>query len=267
MKKLSAILASLIFITCALNAQQSAQETVFSLDLVKESIIIGTGVALNTTQVIVKPDYARWHGECYDLSNVNALDRKFARGYSKNLDLAGDIVMSLSILAPATVYASKPSEWKTITVMYAESVLLAYGFKEIGKDLFDRTRPYMYHSSKPSEVYHGDKDWHNSFPSGHSTMAFTGAAFASYVFGEYNQDTKLRWAVTALSYSLAAGTAVLRMSSGNHFLTDTFAGAVIGTVCGVGVPWLHRQKKLNRDDKILSSLQVLPNGFMFSIHL
>ena len=39
---------------------------------------------------------------------------------------------------------------------------------------------------------------------------------------------------------MAAATALLRIFSGNHFPTDVAAGAVIGTIYGIGVPWLHK---------------------------
>ncbi len=246
---------------------QTVDEKVFALDLKKDAVLFSSAIALNAAQIAINPDYARWHGERYSLSNVNALDRLITRGYSKKRDDAGSVATTLAALAPSAIYIANPGEWKTVTVMYAQSFLLAYALKELGKDFFDRTRPYMYHSSKPSYIRKGKTDWHNSFPSGHTTMAFTGAAFASYVFGEYHQDTKLRWLVTGISYSLAASTAALRISSGNHFITDTMAGAFIGTLCGVGVPWLHHQKHIHKDNEILSSLQLLPNGFMFSIHL
>ena len=41
------------------------------------------------------------------------------------------------------------------------------------------------------------------------------------------------------AYTAATTTAVLRILSGNHFMTDVLTGALLGTLWGVGVPMLH----------------------------
>ena len=43
----------------------------------------------------------------------------------------------------------------------------------------------------------------------------------------------------AASYSLATATALLRIMSGNHFMTDVLSGALLGTIWGIGVPMVH----------------------------
>ena len=70
-------------------------------------------------------------------------------------------------------------------------------------------------------------------------MAFASAGFVSYVFSRYYPDSKWKAPIIAASYSLAATTAVLRIMSGNHFMTDVLAGALLGTLWGIGIPMLH----------------------------
>lgn len=61
---------------------------------------------------------------------------------------------------------------------------------------------------------------HDSFPSGHATMAFALATSLS-------KEIKNRWASAAL-YTFATGTAWSRMNDRRHWLSDVLAGATVG---------------------------------------
>ena len=78
-----------------------------------------------------------------------------------------------------------------------------------------------------------------SWPSGHTTNAFLGAVFTSCVFAWYYPTSSWRIPITCTSLLIAASTGVLRMMSGNHFLTDVLTGAAIGSLCGFIVPFVH----------------------------
>ena len=73
-----------------------------------------------------------------------------------------------------------------------------------------------------------------SFPSGHTTLAFTMATVAGH---EYN---KLRIPL----YVVALGTAFSRVYLGRHYPSDVIAGAVIGTLAGVHI--IHYRKTILR---------------------
>ena len=66
----------------------------------------------------------------------------------------------------------------------------------------------------------------DSFPSGHTTAAFS---FASYVGCRHS----LGWGVAA--YSLATFVGFSRVNDNRHYLHDVAAGATIGTAYGIGV--------------------------------
>jgi membrane-associated phospholipid phosphatase len=61
---------------------------------------------------------------------------------------------------------------------------------------------------------------HDSFPSGHATMAFALATSLS-------KEIHNRWATAAL-YTFATGTAWSRMNDRRHWLSDVLAGAAVG---------------------------------------
>ena len=147
--------------------------------------------------------------------------------------------------------------------MYGETLLIANGIKEWMKILVNRPRPYMYYDGYPQDKV-DDGDWNCSFPSGHSTMAFAGAAFTSYLFNMYFPDSQWRFVVTGVSFGLAAITAGMRMASGNHFFTDVLTGAVLGTICGFAVPYMHTESyyKMFRKEK-KASVNASPLGFSF----
>ncbi|MBR4448704.1 MAG: phosphatase PAP2 family protein [Treponema sp.] len=241
---LSAALAIMLCVTAGAQSFRGRGD-VFALDGLKDGLIFGSGVLLSGGDLLLDNvlEFNRQKydsSKVYDKDDVNALDRIFMNSYSKKLDRAGDISLVAAMAAPAVLLATDKSEWLTVGVMYAETLLIANGIKELTKLCVTRARPYMYYdpSTYPEDDLE-DGDFANSFPSGHSTMAFAGATFASYTFSKYFPDSPYRYAVTGGSYALALATAALRIKSGNHFMTDVLTGAVIGSATGFLVPWLH----------------------------
>ena len=196
-----------------------------------------------------------------DRTEVNSFDRLTMQPYNKTLDVAGDIASIVSMATPAIFLALPSSEYLNVGVMYAETLALTYGTSVLLKSVVNRERPYMYFDGYPEkEVESGDSN--KSFPSRHTAMAFASAAFSSYVFSKYYPDSEWRIPVIAVSYSIAAATAALRIASGNHFATDVLTGALVGTVIGFGIPALHT---LLADENVEASAS--PFGLVFKISL
>lgn len=238
----------------------------FKLSSEKDGLLLGTGALLSGGDLILdnvlEVNKCEYKGDLYEKQNINGFDRPFMNEYSSKLDNAGDLAMVASMLAPAVLLATDKDNWITIGVMYAETLLIANGVKEMAKLCVNRARPYMYYSADtyPEEDIK-DGDWANSFPSGHSTMAFAGASFATYTFAQYFPDSPWKWGVGIGSYSLAAGTAALRMASGNHFASDVISGAALGTGIGILIPWLH---KFNQNKSF--NINAAPDGLSFTVY-
>ena len=237
----------------------------FTLSPLKDGLLLGSGVLLSGGDLlldnVLEVNRQTYKGEAFSKNDVNSLDRLLMHSYSKGRDKAADILLAATLASPAVLAMSEKSEWLTYAVMYAESLLIANGIKETAKLVVNRTRPYMYYdpNSFPEEdVKEGD--WANSFPSGHSTMAFCGATFTSYTFCKSFPDSKLKLPVIAGSFAMAASVAGLRLSSGNHFLTDVLTGAVTGSATGFLVPWLHTFNSKND-----LNISLLSNGVMFAV--
>ena len=244
---------------------------IFKLEPFTDGILFGTGLALNGTYLlcdkVLKTKEIAFDGNILDKSTVNGFDRPLMNAYSKTLDTTGDIFLLGALASPVLFAAAPNTEWFTIAAMYTETALIANGIKDITKLIVDRPRPYMYFDGYPQKEIE-ERDWCKSFPSGHTTMAFTAAAFNTYVFSKYFPDSPWRFVVTGGSYAIAVTTAALRLASGNHFATDVLTGAAIGTLCGFLVPYLHTLNTGKADKQGQAqtlSAQVVPNGFYVTL--
>jgi undecaprenyl-diphosphatase len=133
---------------------------------------------------------------------------------------------------------------------------LAFAARTLPKLIVKRDRPYTYFEGAPLP----SNDDHQSFFSGHTTMAFNGAAFTSVVFAHYFPDSPWTPWVCAGAFSLAAATGILRIAGGNHFLTDVLVGAVAGSTIGFLVPYLQFRYAAQRIEKNAPTLAVSPGG-------
>lgn len=118
---------------------------------------------------------------------------------------------------------------------FALLALLAYGYSsvivQILKRLFNSPRPTKFFEGlNPIRTIEGYPlyEW-NSFPSGHSTSAFTLAVVITYLL----PNKKHHWIIIPI----AIVTAFSRVYLAQHFFQDVFAGAVLGVVLTFQLIW------------------------------
>lgn len=244
-------------------------EQAFSLNPVNEGIQLGLGAVLSGSALVcdkfVDIKKNEYNPEDWEKSDIAVMDQLFMRPYSKPLHIVGTGTMALAMATPAIFAIMPGSEWLTIGVMYAETLLIANGIKEWTKLLVYRARPYMYFDDYPQDKLE-DGDWNCSFPSGHTTFAFAGAAFTTMVFCQSFPASKWKYVVAGASFGMAVLTGAFRMASGNHFFTDVLVGAVIGSAVGFAVPYMHTKSfygKFERKPKTASA-SLTPAGFTVS---
>ena len=168
---------------------------------------------------------------------VNSFDEQFIYPYDENISLASDITSALAMMAPsAFLFVAPSSDWLEIGLTYGPTLLASYGVRTVLKDTIARPRPYQLPGHIDARPDPSDKN--QSFPSGHTLMAFSSAAYTQTQFSLKYPDSPYRTAVTAATWALAATTAALRVASGNHFVTDVLAGAAIGSLLGFAGPYL-----------------------------
>jgi hypothetical protein len=116
---------------------------------------------------------------------------------------------------------------------YAESQAVNLLLTNIVKVAARRHRPWLSYRNFDSPFYeHADRETANqSFFSGHTSTAFTSASFHHRMLqrfrGKHFGDAEV-WGV----YLAAAVTGLMRIGADKHYLTDTVAGAVMGTLVG-----------------------------------
>lgn len=179
-----------------------------------------------------------FNGISFSTYNLSEFDRLIMNPYSKMLDYGGTALEIVTILAPSVMFMAPVEDYWKIGIEYTETLLLAFGVKELAKHLVNRARPYMYFENPPLN-HILDGDWNNSFFSGHTTLSFAAASFTAVKLCQYFPDEKWIGAAITGTFTLAAATGVLRLMSGNHFLSDVLLGALVGSAIGVGVPLLN----------------------------
>ncbi|GHT57522.1 hypothetical protein FACS1894109_09890 [Spirochaetia bacterium] len=233
-------------------------ESRYTFDL-KKDLILGSA----SIGIFAAPFFIDNPAAAGDLrkSDVNGFDRPFMLPYNKPLDIASDIGQYTLLALPVLSLIGNVKDgnaWATYGIMYAEAFLLTYGTKDIFKSAINRYRPYCYFDGIPGDQ---SSEYANSFPSGHTALAFMSAGFLSSTFLTEYPDSKWRIPVVSISYTLAAGVAVGRIASGSHFLTDVLAGAAIGSLYGYLIPALHLRKKADE----LVTITPIVNGVMVSL--
>ncbi len=92
--------------------------------------------------------------------------------------------------------------------------------------------------ANPSEKGVANGDFYRSWPSGHSANVFITCGFILAWFLLRHPDSKLKKSVLVFSFLIGFTTMLLRMLSGNHFMTDVFSGAAIGFLISYLMAWL-----------------------------
>ena len=114
-----------------------------------------------------------------------------------------------------------------------EACLIASLMTDVLKPVAGRERPFQ---SANETVFHPFSS-HDSFPSGHATVAF---AFASVVSARSSG-----WVIPAASYTLASLVAYSRVNDRRHFPSDVLAGGLIGTAVGRFI--VHRHQRVEAE--------------------
>lgn len=168
------------------------------------------------------------------------IDEDFTYPYSSTLEHAGTLSLAVGVLAlPFLLDTWDAENTITLGVMFSQAALLTIGTKDLLKAAISRPRPYLDREDTPESLLN-DEDSYASFPSGHTSLAFMSAAFCTYVYAQGNTSETGKWLMGISTFALATATSTLRVASGSHYISDVVAGAVLGSLIGIGVPLLHR---------------------------
>ncbi len=122
--------------------------------------------------------------------------------------------------------AAKNPEAETAALVTGKAIIISGAYAVVIKQIFQRKRPY--NANPPDPGYWGgpfNGFQYSSFPSGHTTLAFSAAAAISTFYKD-----KLWIGIT--SYSLATMVGISRIYDDEHWASDVVAGAVLGYAIG-----------------------------------
>jgi membrane-associated phospholipid phosphatase len=172
--------------------------------------------------------------------------------FAQNLDV--DILKSINPRHPTSLYWRNTSNSAYYAAGAASFGTLIYGFvsndatakhnavetfinlgasvlvTNLIKVTVNRTRPA---DRYPDEIFVNSPTHNQSFPSGHTSLAFATATTLSM---QYN-----KWYVTVPAYAWATSVAYSRMYLGKHYPTDVLAGAAVGIGTAYVGHWFNKK--------------------------
>ena len=189
------------------------------------------------------------------LPAVPSFDRTALGRNSEAAVASSDVVAYGTLAAPLLLLTKRrvATDYLTLGVMFAETLVLNQGVTDIIKAVVRRPRPYLYAASLPPDLEVTAYD-RSSYLSNHTSTTAAAAFFAGRVFADYHPDSKLKPYVWAASAALPAVAGYLRVRGGQHFPSDVVAGYGLGAAIGYAIPLLH-----HRGDRT-SELSVVPTG-------
>ena len=188
-----------------------------------------------------------------------AASRRDAANYSHLLSFV--VVPAGAVLAStlSPLAASEPQRHAFENVaMVTEALVVNLALTTMLKRLVARRRPaFHYDRTTYGEFGLDSGEEFLSFPSGDTSIAFSVASAATTV--AFLRGYAAAPYVLAAGATLSTGVALLRVAADVHWPTDVFAGALLGTLVGTGIPLLlHGRRDGERDPVDSGSASLLP---------
>ncbi len=155
--------------------------------------------------------------------------------YDKDLAQISDATLALTVASPVLLVLAAPvDDYLALGASYTGTMVTSYAVRSLLKHTIERERPYVDDETRPDDT----SEDYESFPSGHALLAFSAAAYTQTISRLWYPDSKLMQYTSVAGWTLATVTAVLRVASGSHYLSDVVAGAAIGSAFGFLGPYL-----------------------------
>lgn len=207
---------------------------------------IGTGWSLYAfTQIYSKDKSTEEKILSLDKNDIPSFDRHGADVFHPKASEVANSLFYGSMPLPLILMLDKEirKDGLKIAILYLESMAVT-GLLYTGSTyLTDRYRPYAYNPDVPmSKRTRGGAK--NSFFAGHVALVGTSTFFIAKVLNDYHPDSKARWLPFTLAGLATGSTAYLRYRGGEHFLSDIILGTIVGTLTGILVPHVHKNKDI-----------------------
>jgi hypothetical protein len=209
----------------------------FSLDRKKDAVLSGTGAVLLGIGYYFYLHVNPPDPGSLDRKRLMPLDRFAIHCRNRNTETISHVTLGICSMLPLIPLSQENNnrQIESQVLMTFESYLLNLGLSTLMKGIVKRPRPYAYRTENTLL----DKRASRSFFSFHSSAAFNGAVLSAMMFQERNPDSPWVAPLWIAGLGTAAATGIFRVTSGNHFPTDILAGALVGSIVGIGIVRLH----------------------------
>lgn len=220
------------------------------------------------TKIYSKDDSSPEQIAALNKNNINKFDRWAADVSSDNAASISNYPFYIAMPLPLVLMADKHirKDAGKIAFLYLESMAIT-GLLYTGSTyIWDRYRPLAYNENVPLEerMRGGSK---NSFFAGHVALVATSTFFTAKVFSDYHPDSKLKYIFYGTAIAATGATAYLRHVGGKHFPSDILIGTAVGTLSGLLVPSLHKNKVLKNQNLSIMPFAGKSNGVALVYHI
>jgi membrane-associated phospholipid phosphatase len=176
-----------------------------------------------------------------DPNTVNSVDRVTAGYWSPGWQRASDYgLYAIAAGAGALLLIDEgPYPALNDAVVVAETGLAATALASVMTLASARPRPYMYGEKAPLDERNSSNGG-LSFLSSHAAISFAVATSTFMTTRRLHPDSNATWIVMAVGGAAAAFVASARVMGGEHFISDSVGGTIVGVSLGVLIPSLHR---------------------------
>lgn len=166
-------------------------------------------------------------------------------------------------------YRNSPDVALQMALINAEVMAVTLGLQGLSLLISNRERPYGRDCGgvlpAESRDCNSSRRYH-SFFSGHTSQAFASAGLIC----SHHLHLKLYgggWpdvVPCVAGFAMATSTGLLRMMGDQHYLSDVLTGAAVGTLVGLGLPWLlhyrHGPGRARAGEQQRATFQLVPMG-------
>ncbi len=162
------------------------------------------------------------HAQNWDIQILKSINSPSENDPDNGLKFVSDHAFIIDASIPAGLilggYLLKNSELKNKGIVTGASFIANVIITSTLKNIVKRKRPF---ETYPDLIYKKSNAGSYSFPSGHTSSAFSTATSLSLNFP--------KWYIIIPSYAYAASVGYTRMDLGVHYPSDVLAGAIIGS--------------------------------------
>jgi membrane-associated phospholipid phosphatase len=234
--------ARVLAVAIALGASSArADDPVWQMDPWIAVPIVTAELAISFAWVIASDLEPPYCAPVCDRADVNAFDRFSAGWWDEAWSISGDVTLAATFLgAAATLWFDEGFvPMLSDAIVVAEAVGGSIMLANLTNMATRRPRPHVYGTESPLELRERGRAGFSLF-SGHTAGAYAAAVATFVTLRERHGDSTGPYVALAFGLTGATFVGFTRVVSGQHFLTDTIIGAVVGTALGLFVPLLHR---------------------------